>query len=493
MRSTRRCARWRINRTANFEIVVADDGSRPDTARVVESWKSRLPMPLKHVRHEHRGFRGGEIRNRGIRASSGEICIFLDGDCLASADFVAAHRRLHEPGWFVTGNRILLSRELTEAVLAQGLAAETWNFGALLRERLRGGVNRLMPTLRLPLGPLRKLNRDKLGRRADLQSRGGARRSRSHRRFRLRLYRLGTGGFRSRRAAPACRCAAQGRPLRDRRVASVASAKRPLAIARQSGAARRGHRRHARARIAWPVSAWRRRRRAAAQKAPRWRRNDASFNCPAPACSRCRVTPARRRTADDAAYPQREARISAGLDRRTGLCRDRRNFDRQSRSLRSPHAAAAPGHWRNACADAAAVQTLRSRAVDADRRPADFARWPLPGGKAPGRCKRTDLAPPSSALRSAAPMSATALGIAFSKFCALPKCSAFLRMPRSSARRADRARRSRRRKPMPSCMPRRCSPTSAGPLTAGASSPRRCASAGCNRGHRRRDRSRLSR
>ena len=98
----------------DFEIVIADDGSRAETARIVENWKSRLPVPLKHVRHEHRGFRGGEIRNRGIRASAGEICIFLDGDCLASVDFVAAHRRLHEPGWFVTGNRILLSRELTD-------------------------------------------------------------------------------------------------------------------------------------------------------------------------------------------------------------------------------------------------------------------------------------------------------------------------------------------------------------------------------------------
>ena len=140
----------------NFEIVVADDGSGSDTARLVESWRSRLPVPLKHVRHEHAGFRGGEIRNRGIAASAGELCIFLDGDCLAPRHFVAAHRRLSEPGWFVFGNRILLSRALTEAALAKGLAVESWTFAALLRQRLAGGINRLLPTVHLPLGPLRK-------------------------------------------------------------------------------------------------------------------------------------------------------------------------------------------------------------------------------------------------------------------------------------------------------------------------------------------------
>jgi hypothetical protein len=44
-------------------------------------------------------------------------------------------------------------------VLAQGLAVETWTRAALARQRLTGGVNRLLPTLHLPLGPLRKWGR----------------------------------------------------------------------------------------------------------------------------------------------------------------------------------------------------------------------------------------------------------------------------------------------------------------------------------------------
>ncbi len=110
-----------------------------------------------HVWHEDRGFRAAEIRNRAILASRGAYCIFLDGDCIVRPDFVATHRRLAEPGCFVTGNRILLSRELTATVLRDKLMPETWTLARWLAERRRGGVNRLSALLQLPLGPLRRL------------------------------------------------------------------------------------------------------------------------------------------------------------------------------------------------------------------------------------------------------------------------------------------------------------------------------------------------
>src|SRR5882757_8756194 len=49
-----------------FEVVIADDGSGPETANLVQEWQGRFGAPLKHVWHEHRDFRAGEIRNRGI-------------------------------------------------------------------------------------------------------------------------------------------------------------------------------------------------------------------------------------------------------------------------------------------------------------------------------------------------------------------------------------------------------------------------------------------
>ncbi|HVY59576.1 MAG TPA: glycosyltransferase family 2 protein [Xanthobacteraceae bacterium] len=142
---------------ATFEVIVADDGSGPAAARVVADWRSRLGVRLDHVWHEDRGFRLAEIRNRAISASRGVYCIFLDGDCLARPNFVAAHRRLAEPGWFVTGNRLLLSRELSERILTEGLEVETWGWRDWLGCRLRGEVNRMSPLATLPLGRLRRL------------------------------------------------------------------------------------------------------------------------------------------------------------------------------------------------------------------------------------------------------------------------------------------------------------------------------------------------
>jgi glycosyltransferase involved in cell wall biosynthesis len=141
----------------DFEVIVADDGSGPETATLIEEWKAKLGRPLKHVWQEHRGFRAAEMRNRAILASEGVYCIFLDGDCIARPGFIATHRKLAEPAWFVTGNRILMSEQLTATILRDKLDPESWSYREWARERGKGGINRTVPLMRLPLGPLRKL------------------------------------------------------------------------------------------------------------------------------------------------------------------------------------------------------------------------------------------------------------------------------------------------------------------------------------------------
>jgi glycosyltransferase involved in cell wall biosynthesis len=142
----------------DFEIVVADDGSGPDTARVVERWAGVTDVPIAHVWQEDRGFRLAEIRNRAILRSRGAYCVFLDGDCIPRPGFVAAHRRLAETGWFVAGNRALLSRPLTARVLAEGVEPERWSFTEMVGHRLTGGIHRIRALISFPLGALRRIN-----------------------------------------------------------------------------------------------------------------------------------------------------------------------------------------------------------------------------------------------------------------------------------------------------------------------------------------------
>ena len=141
----------------NFEVIVADDGSDETTARLIDTWKPRFGRRLDHVWHADLGFRAAEIRNRAILAARGAYCVFLDGDCIPRSDFVASHRRLAEPGWFVTGNRVLLSGGLTSDVLREKLTPEEWSLARWVSERRLGRINRLSALLHLPLGPLRRV------------------------------------------------------------------------------------------------------------------------------------------------------------------------------------------------------------------------------------------------------------------------------------------------------------------------------------------------
>ncbi len=143
-------------RSAQFEVVIADDGSTDETRRVVEDLKPQFPFALSHVWHEDRGFRAAAIRNRALAATRADYIIFTDGDCVPAPDFVAQHERLAERGWFVAGNRVLLSMALTRRVLDERMPIHEWTYSNWLRAWLARDVNRLAPLISLPVGGFRR-------------------------------------------------------------------------------------------------------------------------------------------------------------------------------------------------------------------------------------------------------------------------------------------------------------------------------------------------
>ncbi|MGB6432385.1 MAG: glycosyltransferase [Candidatus Acidiferrales bacterium] len=100
----------------NFEIVIADDGSREPYAELLERWAPRFSYPVQHVRHEDLGFRKARILNRAVRVSRFDRLIFLDMDCLPHRDFVRNHLRFVRPGTAITGRRVHIDRSVASTV-----------------------------------------------------------------------------------------------------------------------------------------------------------------------------------------------------------------------------------------------------------------------------------------------------------------------------------------------------------------------------------------
>jgi len=148
---------FRVQDNRDFEMVIADDGSTEDTAKLIAELMAHMPFPVRHVWQEDRGFRAAAVRNRAVAAAQGDYLIFLDGDCIPFPDFVGRHLALAEPGWFVAGNRILLSRLFTDRVLREKIPIHSWGFLRWSFARVRGWINRFVPIIRLPDGGYRRL------------------------------------------------------------------------------------------------------------------------------------------------------------------------------------------------------------------------------------------------------------------------------------------------------------------------------------------------
>jgi glycosyltransferase involved in cell wall biosynthesis len=140
-----------------FEVVIADDGSTSQTRDLVHSFIQNSPFPILHVWQPDEGFRAARSRNQAILAATGDYIVFIDGDCLPRPNFIARHRDLAEAHYFVSGNRILLSSDYTETLLADPSALATWKVWDYLKLYLHGKINRWMPVLFLPLGVFRIL------------------------------------------------------------------------------------------------------------------------------------------------------------------------------------------------------------------------------------------------------------------------------------------------------------------------------------------------
>ena len=139
----------------DFDIVIADDGSGPETAEVIERVGTAGGLRIQHVWHEDRGFRKTEILNRAIVASSADYLIFSDGDCIPRNDFVDIHVRYAAPGHFLSGGYLKLPMDVSERITIDDIrSGRATDLGWLRREGYRPGHRALRLLRSKPLAAL---------------------------------------------------------------------------------------------------------------------------------------------------------------------------------------------------------------------------------------------------------------------------------------------------------------------------------------------------
>lgn len=105
------------NQTYNdFELIVADDGSRPSTKMLIDSFIADYPVPLRHIWHEDLGYRRQEILNVAIVEATNEYIIMTDGDCIPRKDFVEVHAQQAEKGKFLSGGYCKLPMKTSKLI-----------------------------------------------------------------------------------------------------------------------------------------------------------------------------------------------------------------------------------------------------------------------------------------------------------------------------------------------------------------------------------------
>jgi len=128
------------------EIIVADDGSGPETARIVERYSASSRVPLLHVWQPDQGFRLARSRNRAIAAARSNYIIIVDGDMVLHEHFIADHKRAARRGSFIQGVRLLTEPDAAELMLREG-RLELGFFAHGIRRRRHAVRNLLLSRL----------------------------------------------------------------------------------------------------------------------------------------------------------------------------------------------------------------------------------------------------------------------------------------------------------------------------------------------------------
>ena len=156
----------------NFEIFIADDGSKDETRDLISKLKRQLSIPIYHYWQPDVGYRKATINNKVFRELNSKrfpIIICLDHDVILHPRFVEDHYLAHKQESFkpllFMGRRVDLSPQLSDKISASNVQSfvNGFNFD-LLWSSLKGETKNVMRSIRLskPRWLIHLLKRDRV-------------------------------------------------------------------------------------------------------------------------------------------------------------------------------------------------------------------------------------------------------------------------------------------------------------------------------------------
>jgi glycosyltransferase involved in cell wall biosynthesis len=124
------------------EIIIADDGSKKETQKLIQKYQQDFPVPLIHIWHEDNKNRKPAIMNKAIAAAKHEYIIEIDGDIIMHRHFIKDHLHMAKKGLFLYGSRV----NLKENILTEVFRDKQITFNLFSK-----GIKKRGRTIRLPL------------------------------------------------------------------------------------------------------------------------------------------------------------------------------------------------------------------------------------------------------------------------------------------------------------------------------------------------------
>ena len=123
------------------EVIIADDGSKPETKVLIERFQKNFPVPLIHIWHEDQGNRKPSIMNKAIAQAKYDYIVEIDGDIIMHPDFVKDHLKFAEKGMYLYGSRVNLKKNSLQKIFDDKIT---------YFHLFSGGIKKRFRTLRIP-------------------------------------------------------------------------------------------------------------------------------------------------------------------------------------------------------------------------------------------------------------------------------------------------------------------------------------------------------